>query len=458
MALAAPVIALVALGLSSLVGNTTARATSVPLGFPTFRSIAFPVQEHVTYIDSFGAPRAGGRTHAGQDLIGSRLFHELSAVDGTVTYMRTDAAGTGGNWLEIRDADGWYYNYGHINNDTPGTDDGANPERWRFAWGLHVGSVVTKGQFVAYMGDSGDAEESVPHLHFEIRMPDRTPINAYPSLRLAQHLSVDSTWCSLPSNPLNTPDAASGSGYWLTDAHGTVQALGEAVNYGDATALPLAAPVLGIRATPSGLGYRLVARDGGVFSYGDAHFYGSTGAMRLFSPVSGLVPTPTGLGYWLFAGDGGIFSFGDAHFAGSAFGILGSAHAVAMAATPTGRGYWIAGSDGTVHAFGDAGDLGVSSEIHNPVQAIATTPSGLGYWLLTTGGGVAWAGDAQYYGMPMRTGLCPGMGSAGIAASATGNGYWVAQRGGLVMSFGDAKNFGSSTGTTPIVDIAPKGP
>ena len=36
------------------------------------------------------------------------------------------------------------------------------------------------------MGDSGNAEGSVPHLHFEIRTPDRTPVNPYHSLVAAQ--------------------------------------------------------------------------------------------------------------------------------------------------------------------------------------------------------------------------------------------------------------------------------
>jgi murein DD-endopeptidase MepM/ murein hydrolase activator NlpD len=439
-----------ACGLLSAVGLSADAAA--PPGFPRYRTITFPVLEHVTYTDTFGAPRSGGRHHEGEDLIGKRLFHEVSAVDGTVVYMRSDAGGLGGNWLEIRDADGWYYNYGHINNDDPGTDDGANPRRWRFAWNLHVGSKVKAGQFVAYMGNSGDAEHSVPHLHFEIRTPSRVAIDEYPSLRLAQHLSVDNTWCNVPSDPTGVPSANSGRGYWLVDGHGSVQAFGAAVRYGDASALPLAAPVLGIRATPTGRGYRLVARDGGVFSYGDAHFYGSTGRMRLFAPVQGLVPTPTGAGYWLFARDGGIFRFGDAHFAGSAFGALGGAHAVAMASTASGRGYWIVGSDGVIHNFGDAAPLALSVPIHN-VVAMAVTRSGNGAWLLTAGGDVAVAGTARYEGMPMRSGYCTGVGSAGIIASATGAGYWVAQRDGLVMNFGDAKDYGSSGGTAPIVGI-----
>ena len=34
---------------------------------------------------------------------------------------------TQGNMLVLRDAGGWEYWYLHVNNDTPGTDDGLNP-------------------------------------------------------------------------------------------------------------------------------------------------------------------------------------------------------------------------------------------------------------------------------------------------------------------------------------------
>ena len=65
-----------------------------------------------------------------------------------------------------------------------------------------------------------------------------------------------------------------------------------------------------------GPGYRLVASDGGVFSFG-APFYGSTGGLALAAPVVGVAATPDGAGYWLVASDGGVFAFGDARFAGS---------------------------------------------------------------------------------------------------------------------------------------------
>jgi len=103
----------------------------------------------------------------------------------------------------------------------------------------------------------------------------------------------------------------------------------------------LAAPIVGLAATPDGQGYWLVASDGGIFTFGDAGFFGSTGALTLNRPIVGLAATPDGLGYWLVASDGGIFTFGDAGFFGAEGGAQLAAPAVGMAATPTGNGYWL---------------------------------------------------------------------------------------------------------------------
>ena len=65
-------------------------------------------------------------------------------------------------------------------------DDGADPVTWRLAPGVTLGTPVRAGQLVAYMGDSGNSEGSVPHLHFEIHRPDGSPINPYDSLRQAE--------------------------------------------------------------------------------------------------------------------------------------------------------------------------------------------------------------------------------------------------------------------------------
>ncbi len=140
----------------------------------------------VQYANGWGDCRDGcSRRHVGTDILGVRMQPLLAAVDGTITRIHTDA-GISGNGITVTGADGWYYNYFHVNNDTPGTDDGAAGPEWQVSPGLTVGSRVRAGQVIGYMGDSGNAEGSVPHLHFEIRTPDRTPVNPYHSLAAAQ--------------------------------------------------------------------------------------------------------------------------------------------------------------------------------------------------------------------------------------------------------------------------------
>jgi hypothetical protein len=149
------------------------------------RDITFPVEGEVTFGDDFDDARSGGRTHDATDIKGVKMQRLVSAVDGVVTYLpETEPSWGWGAW--IRDADGYEYVYIHVNNDTPGTDDGVGGIDLAFAPEIRQGAHVTKGQFIGYMGDSGNAENVGPHLHFEIHAPDDTAINPYYSLLAAQ--------------------------------------------------------------------------------------------------------------------------------------------------------------------------------------------------------------------------------------------------------------------------------
>lgn len=144
------------------------------------RPMMFPVLPDetlgkATWSDTFLAPRGGGRSHEGQDLMGNKMLKLLACVDGTIVELRHQSSG---NSLYLKGDDDWYYCYLHINNDTPGTDDGKNAFEHAFAAGLKQGDRVEKGQHIAYLGDSGNAEESGSHLHFEIRMPHKNWYNA----------------------------------------------------------------------------------------------------------------------------------------------------------------------------------------------------------------------------------------------------------------------------------------
>lgn len=184
--LAAPLVAPVAAG-------AQAAADQGPV-----HPMVFPVIGSVTWTDTFGAPRAGGKTHQGQDLMGQKLQELVAAADGRVTYLAT-ANPSAGNMLKVTGTDGWVYTYIHLNNDTPGTDDGKADPKDTFGPGIEKGATVVAGQLVGYMGDSGDAEDAGAHLHFELATPDGITVNAYNSLQAARHLDAPT---GAPTSPI----------------------------------------------------------------------------------------------------------------------------------------------------------------------------------------------------------------------------------------------------------------
>lgn len=165
-------------------------------GAQQIKEIVFPVHpghmDRVYWGDTYGAPRGGGRSHLGVDIMGPKMVPLVAAADGTITWMRhgpennPNAGGSSslGNNITITGDDGWKYHYVHLNNDTPGTDDGANRFEEAFAPGMKKGVRVKAGQLIGYLGDSGNAENTAPHLHFEIESPSGY-INPTPSVNLA---------------------------------------------------------------------------------------------------------------------------------------------------------------------------------------------------------------------------------------------------------------------------------
>jgi hypothetical protein len=393
----------------------------------------------VSYFDDFG----GARQHPGNDLMGAKLDHELAANDGTITFARADSSGHSGNMLILTGTDGWKYWYIHINNDTPGTDDAKNPAARRFAPGIKLGSHVKAGQFIAYMGDSGEAETTAPHLHFELHHPDDTFIDPYTSLRLAQGLSANGQ-CHYPTNPTAHPSKTSSHGLWTLSAAGVVLAFGGAHLYGQPPAANALDPYVAIAPTPTRNGYWVVDAIGTVRGFGGALAYGGMNGKRLNAPIIGMSPTPTGHGYWLMGRDGGIFSFGDAHYYGSTGGMHLNKPIIALASTVGGHGYWLLGADGGVFTFGDAHYYGSTGGMHLTVAMVAmtATPTGSGYWLVARDGRIFNFGDAHAYGSLPGFGWCAAPSALTIARTTTGLGYWVLFDDGRVIAFGDAYGWG----------------
>lgn len=138
--------------------------------------LMYPIDAPRQFADTFGTARDGGdRLHQGGDLFAPKMSPVLATAAGWVSAI--DWSPSAGFYIDVTHSGGWRSRYLHLNNDTPGTDDGLG---FGLAEGIAVGTSVAAGQMIGYVGDSGNAEGSSPHLHFELRMPDWTPVNPYP--------------------------------------------------------------------------------------------------------------------------------------------------------------------------------------------------------------------------------------------------------------------------------------
>lgn len=178
-----------------------AAAQSPPGSYLREVDITFPVSGEVDYGDDYDASRGGGtRIHQATDIFGEKLQGLHAAVDGEICRITgvDEPMPSWGYSISLCGYDGLVYRYIHINNDNPGTDDGDGGPEWAYAPGIALGDEVARGQWLGYLGDSGNAETTPPHLHFEIRDPELSDpqlerdlyeqgrINPYASLESAQ--------------------------------------------------------------------------------------------------------------------------------------------------------------------------------------------------------------------------------------------------------------------------------
>ena len=149
-----------ALGLSPMSAPAPAAQVNVQLQ-------AKPVQGPCFYGDTWGAARSAGRSHLGVD-IGAAEGKELYAVvSGRISQIYVDAPGSlAGHGLKIAMADGTYFFYAHLSAVAPG---------------IQVGTQVTAGQVVGWVGKTGNA--GVPHLHLEIHPGGGSAVNPYPIVK-----------------------------------------------------------------------------------------------------------------------------------------------------------------------------------------------------------------------------------------------------------------------------------
>lgn len=178
----------------------------------TKRDIIFPVAGNVWYTNSFQDPReAGKRWHKGVDIFGKKMTPLVAVTDGTITLAPYPAA-SWGYGVRLTDKDGYEYWYIHLNNDNPGTDDGRADGKFIYAPDIMNENPVVAGQLIGYMGDSGNAETTPPHLHFEMYAPGENLMNPYESLVSAKRISSPVTsYPELPKEILPFGDFSEGS-------------------------------------------------------------------------------------------------------------------------------------------------------------------------------------------------------------------------------------------------------
>jgi murein DD-endopeptidase MepM/ murein hydrolase activator NlpD len=148
-----------------------------------FVMVYFPGTDVTTHFtNDWGSARSGGRGHQGTDIFSPKLSPVLAVADGFVERIKD--GDRSGYYVLLRHAGGWESYYMHLNNDTPGTDDGRGGLDFAVAPGIEDGEFVPAGTVIGYAGDSGNAEWASPHTHFELHRDGR-PVNPYPYLAAA---------------------------------------------------------------------------------------------------------------------------------------------------------------------------------------------------------------------------------------------------------------------------------
>ena len=139
--------------------QAAAPAAPAPVAIKSSANMACPVAGPVSFTDTWGAPRSGGRSHQGVDMMADYGTPVVAIVSGTITY--SGYGSSAGNWQILSGDDGHAYWYMHNQANTV------------------TGGHVKVGQQIATVGDTGNAT-GVPHLHFEYHPGGGSAVNPTP--------------------------------------------------------------------------------------------------------------------------------------------------------------------------------------------------------------------------------------------------------------------------------------
>ena len=143
-------------------GSTT---TSPPPPPPPSGGGTCPVAGAVSFSDSWGDSRSGGRAHQGVDMIAARNTPLVAIYSGTIQRLSSGNLSGLAIWLRADSGDTFFY--AHLESYAE----------------ISAGQSVAEGEVIGYNGSSGNAPEFLPHLHFEYHPGGGGAVNPYPLVR-----------------------------------------------------------------------------------------------------------------------------------------------------------------------------------------------------------------------------------------------------------------------------------
>jgi peptidoglycan LD-endopeptidase LytH len=128
--------------------------------------LQIPVEgvRHTQLVDSWGYPRPGGRSHRGIDIFAPRGRPIVSTTRGIVVTVGHNQLG--GRVVRVFGPGGQWHYYAHLE---------------KFG-AVRPGDVIAAGTVIGYVGDSGNARGTPPHLHYGIYRFQGGALNPYPLL------------------------------------------------------------------------------------------------------------------------------------------------------------------------------------------------------------------------------------------------------------------------------------
>jgi murein DD-endopeptidase MepM/ murein hydrolase activator NlpD len=124
-----------------------------------------PVAGAVSFSDSWGDSRSGGRAHQGVDMIAARNTPIVAIYSGTIDRLTNGNLSGLAIWLRANNGDLFFY--AHLESFADVSD----------------GQSVSEGEVIGYNGSSGNAPAFLPHLHFEWHPGGGGAVNPYSLVR-----------------------------------------------------------------------------------------------------------------------------------------------------------------------------------------------------------------------------------------------------------------------------------